>query len=264
MDYGPFGWIEEYNPLFAKWTGSGPHFGFMNQPNAGFANYNVLVASVAPVLVAGTGQTPDEVIAAIVEPAARLFERKVDEMFRRKLGFATDQDVGDALWETLEPLMRKSRIDWTLFFRQLTYVAQHLIDHPDVTAESMLAMIEGNEIEREGSSAFYDPLSDNLREEWLSWLEQWKDALQATDDDDNNSEATAYERMRVTNPKYVLREWMLVEAYSDANEGMEAESYRLYELMQHPYDEGTEADVRKYYRRAPDEALIKGGTGFMS
>jgi uncharacterized protein YdiU (UPF0061 family) len=23
MDYGPFGWIEEYSPVFAKWTGSG-------------------------------------------------------------------------------------------------------------------------------------------------------------------------------------------------------------------------------------------------
>ena len=31
MDYGPFGWMEEYNPVFAKWTGSGEHFGFLNQ-----------------------------------------------------------------------------------------------------------------------------------------------------------------------------------------------------------------------------------------
>jgi uncharacterized protein YdiU (UPF0061 family) len=31
MDYGPFGWMEEYIPSFAKWTGSGAHFGFMNQ-----------------------------------------------------------------------------------------------------------------------------------------------------------------------------------------------------------------------------------------
>jgi serine/tyrosine/threonine adenylyltransferase len=27
MDYGPFGFMEEYNPVFAKWTGSGEHFG---------------------------------------------------------------------------------------------------------------------------------------------------------------------------------------------------------------------------------------------
>jgi len=29
MDYGPFGWMDEFTPLFAKWTGSGQHFGFL-------------------------------------------------------------------------------------------------------------------------------------------------------------------------------------------------------------------------------------------
>ena len=34
MDYGPFGFIDRYDPLFAKWTGSGEHYGFLNQPQA--------------------------------------------------------------------------------------------------------------------------------------------------------------------------------------------------------------------------------------
>ena len=38
MDYGPFGWIDKYDPLFAKWVGSGEHFAFMNQPNAAGVN----------------------------------------------------------------------------------------------------------------------------------------------------------------------------------------------------------------------------------
>ena len=29
MDYGPFGWMDEYDPLFAKWTGSGEIFFFV-------------------------------------------------------------------------------------------------------------------------------------------------------------------------------------------------------------------------------------------
>merc|ERR1719160_161085 len=32
MDYGPFGFIDKYDPMFAKWVGSGDHFAFMNQP----------------------------------------------------------------------------------------------------------------------------------------------------------------------------------------------------------------------------------------
>jgi hypothetical protein len=41
MDYGPFGFVESYSPLFAKWTGSGEHFGFINQVQAGFVNWQV-------------------------------------------------------------------------------------------------------------------------------------------------------------------------------------------------------------------------------
>ena len=41
MDYGPFGFIDCYDPLFAKWVGSGDHYTFMNQPNAILANLQV-------------------------------------------------------------------------------------------------------------------------------------------------------------------------------------------------------------------------------
>ena len=30
MDYGPFGWLERYDPNFAKWVGSSSHFAFMH------------------------------------------------------------------------------------------------------------------------------------------------------------------------------------------------------------------------------------------
>ena len=45
MDYGPFGFIERYEPLFAKWTGSGEHYGFLNQPQAAIANFHTLLTS---------------------------------------------------------------------------------------------------------------------------------------------------------------------------------------------------------------------------
>ena len=40
-----FGFMDESHPLFAKWTGSREHFGFLNQPNVGFANFAMTVSS---------------------------------------------------------------------------------------------------------------------------------------------------------------------------------------------------------------------------
>ena len=51
MDYGPFGFLDEYDPAFAKWTGSGDHFAFANQPAAAFANWQTLASAVAPLVL---------------------------------------------------------------------------------------------------------------------------------------------------------------------------------------------------------------------
>ncbi len=47
MDYGPFGFVEFYDPLFAKWIGSGEHFAFMNQPTAALANFMTAAAALS-------------------------------------------------------------------------------------------------------------------------------------------------------------------------------------------------------------------------
>merc|ERR1739846_249195 len=94
------------------------------------------------------------------------------------------------------------------------------------------------------------------------------------------SSLTPYERMRLANPKYILREWMLVDAYTKASpssiqspmlpfvvqssEVDESMIHELFSLTQNPYDEGTNEQDTKYYRRSPDEALKAGGTAFMS
>jgi serine/tyrosine/threonine adenylyltransferase len=265
MDYGPFGFLEEFNPLFAKWTGSGKHFGFLNQPSAGLANYQVLVESVVPVIVAARdiNENPDKTIETFMLSAQDTFQRNVDETFRCKLGLEAESDIGDDLWQSLQSLMIKSRVDWTLFWRQLTYVAR---DHSKMDTstktdyEDVMASLEGlGEGRTNDVSPFYLDLSPELRREWLSWLEQWSIAL-----DRAGLLEGAYDKMRKINPKFVLREWMLVDAYTSAADEDLAILQELYELIQRPYDEGTTQDVLSYYRRAPDASLTAGGTAFMS
>ena len=58
---------------------------------------------------------------------------------------------------------------------------------------------------------------------------------------------------------------MLVKAYTMAEEQKNySELQSLHELIQTPYTEGSMEQIQKYYRRSSDEALVTGGTAFMS
>jgi len=273
MDYGPFGFMEEYAPEFAKWTGSGKHFQFMNQPQAALINYQVLVESVVMVM---NGGGPDDdrtkLIDEFMDPAIELFQTKVKQVFRRKLGFDDENnEAADDLWQDdLLPLLRLNRVDWTLFWRQLSLVAEEYTDYSNDNYEAMMAVLEG-----EGpSSPFYEPLSSKARNAFLEWIPKWRAALKEENNDNDNDTATTNSssnmsnmiatRMKLVNPKYVLREWMLVDAYTKAEQGQYDELERLHDLIQHPYDEGTAEEEERYYQRTPERAHLKGGTSFMS
>eukprot|EP00591_Stephanopyxis_turris_P009892 CAMPEP_0195517930 /NCGR_PEP_ID=MMETSP0794_2-20130614/11827_1 /TAXON_ID=515487 /ORGANISM="Stephanopyxis turris, Strain CCMP 815" /LENGTH=597 /DNA_ID=CAMNT_0040646811 /DNA_START=537 /DNA_END=2330 /DNA_ORIENTATION=- len=272
MDYGPFGYMDEYYPLFAKWTGSGEHFGFLNQPNAGFANYQVLVESCMPVLLqhhAKNGEstrTWRQEEELILQHAQVVFQNKLDEMWRTKLGFRASDESGDGLWEELEPLLRAHHVDWTLFWRQLTYIAEEYpVTETGATVNDMFTkFMEQTEEETPGSSPFYQPLSPEGRTQFTSWMGKWRQALTKSLQNNHDTTTPPPDIMRKSNPKYILREWMLVEAYTKASTGDESMIHDLFQLVQHPYEEGTKEHHDAFYKRAPDEALMMGGTAFMT
>ena len=297
MDYGPFGWMDEYHPLFAKWTGSGEHFGFMNQPNAGFANFAMLVSSVMPIIEAYSPslEEANRYQDEIMEQGQSMFEEKLMEGLRSKLGFHPSDESGDVCWSELEMLMRENKSDWTVFWRQLTQVVKEFPvkedgDAPVSTAYGdMFDVLNANDEVKAGSSPFYEPLDSEATRKMVDWIKAWREILVETHkphgpslrlSEDDSIVLEPYERMRISNPKYVLREWMLVEAYSKASPSSisnplfpialksqkadESMVFELFDLIQNPYDEGTEDQDEKYYRRAPDSALKAGGTAFMS
>jgi uncharacterized protein YdiU (UPF0061 family) len=236
-----------------------------------------LVESVVPVICAARGiEDPTNTIKEFLAPASEQFQDAVDETLRNKLGLFLphQKQAGDDLWETLEPLMHVSRVDWTLFFRQLSYVAGQLavaskdkagnVENGAVawTGSRMLDALEGGSRDPKENvgNPFYERLDDDTRQKFEAWLERWSVAMLGA----GGSVDAAAERMLRTNPKFVLREWMMVDAYSSAQRGEEAELLSLYSLIQRPYDEGSDHESSRFYRRAPDEALDAGGSAFMS
>eukprot|EP00746_Dinoflagellata_sp_MGD_P141167 gnl/MRDRNA2_/MRDRNA2_74326_c0_seq1.p1 gnl/MRDRNA2_/MRDRNA2_74326_c0~~gnl/MRDRNA2_/MRDRNA2_74326_c0_seq1.p1 ORF type:complete len:586 (-),score=114.24 gnl/MRDRNA2_/MRDRNA2_74326_c0_seq1:12-1769(-) len=243
MDYGPFGFIDKYDPTFAKWVGSGDHFAFINQPGAAFANLTTLATSLEPVLDSSGKQALQEKL----KNAKTVIQDTVSSMWCQKLGFKDRSASAQNLFEQLEELMRESNIDYTITFRQLAEIA----GKPSNDASSLLAPL---------LPAFYDELSstDYKRDKWVDWIQRWLQQLQS-----EGCLADAGERMKRVNPKYILREYMLVRAYEAAKEGDFTEVHQLYDLILNPYDEQPSKE-EKYYRKAPTCALRKPGTAVMT
>ena len=231
MDYGPFGFMDKYDPDFAKWVGSGSHFAFSAQPNAALANFKTLATSLLPLFK--DDPTP---LKHLVEGDAltKIFQDAVDDTFRQKLGFLSVSESSKHAWQTLEPLLRKT-FDYTIFFRELsenptTVKAKDLID-----------------------KAAYD---DNITVDQLdAWLSDWRSSFE----DDS-----VQERMIAANPKYILREWMLVDAYQAAMKNDMSIAEELYDLIKRPYEDQGPALNAKYYKRAQKADLAKPGTAFMT
>ena len=221
---------------------------------------------MVPVIAAAQGNNDHtDLQSSFLERAQEIFQSKVDEVFRVKLGFQSHQDAADDVWEAVEPLLRSSRVDYTIFFRELSYLVRDVPNILDssisLNADELFSQLRGSDAGRPGSSPFYEALPLDLHSKWLVWIEMWRSTLATSCSDSQEVVAT---RMLQTNPKYILREWMLVNAYQKASDNDESELLALYSLIQRPYDEGNPDEIERYYRRAPEEALLTGGTAFMS
>lgn len=257
MDYGPFGFMEQFAPLWNMWSGGGDHFGFLNQPTAGMTNFKSLLTAVVPLL----SEAEQRAAVALGENSDRVATKALEERcWRPKLGFrdwdkSATPHGAQSLLDKLLPLLTHTRCDWTMFWRQLAELAE-LADAIDVDAA------DEAEIFKPLLPCFHEctgPEQGPLREAWEVWLRAWAGKVKAQE----GGGAAAAAEMRRASPKYVPREWMLVDAYTKAKSGDYSEVEALHELFKHPYDE-QESIEAKYYKKAPPNSATVGGVGFMS
>ena len=70
--------------------------------------------------------------------------------------------------------------------------------------------------------------------------------------------------MKRVNPKYSLREWLVVPAYQQAAAGNYSLVRELQEVMTQPYAEQSKSVEDKYYRLMPSEFIDVGGLSYYS
>ena len=233
LDYGPFGFCEIFDPGFQPWTAGGEHFSFFNQPTAAEANYHMFWTAVRPLLAKDTEAL--EQLDQIRHGFAEEMQKQIQKMWAAKLGLT---DYHPKIVQGLMQLLTKSEVDYTIFFRELSHVP-----------ENVSAL----------KKSFYSKTSQQLDEEWQSWLKCWHDLVIKGG---NLAEISA--KMKQINPKYAWREWLIVPAYQQAMQGDYTLIRELQEVLSSPYDEQSQRVEDKYYRLKPEAFFNVGGVSYYS
>ncbi|HET7198679.1 MAG TPA: YdiU family protein [Burkholderiales bacterium] len=235
IDYGPYGWLEGYDPMWTPNTtdAQGRRYSYGNQPH--IAQWNL--ARLAEALLA---IVPREALEAGLALYADEFNRAWPRALARKLGLDSLERAGDdELARELFEALAEAETDWTLFFRGLCAVP--------LGAGERIAPLR---------PAFYDGEAPRPR------LEAWLARYAARAREDGAAPASREERMRRANPKYVFRNYLAQQAI-DALEGGDAGPLeRLMRVLEHPYDEqpGHEALAA----RRPEWARHRAGCSALS
>lgn len=225
LDYGPFGFCDNFHPNFQPWIGGGLHFSFLNQPVAAERNFHMFCTAIRPLLMSHPeclGQLDE-----IKDGFKSVMETQMEKMWAAKLGLET---LHADLFNDLIMLMTQTPVDYTIFFRELSALPKDIGPL---------------------KKSFYKEGQDDL---WSEWLTKWKSLIS----DDASS------RMRLTNPKYILREWFVVPAYQQAARGDYSLIRELQDVMTQPYDEQSKEVEEKYYKRKPLECMGVGGLSYYS
>jgi uncharacterized protein YdiU (UPF0061 family) len=249
LDYGPFGFSDVYDPQFQPWTGGGHHFSFMNQPVAAERNFHMFWTALRPLLL--TNKDAIDQLDEIRSGFAIVMQAEMEKMWAAKLGI--DSFNADVFSE-LETLMKQTQVDYTMFFRELSTL-------PDDIVPLQKSFFQGSR---------YQADSEALDKRWSLWLEKWKGLIHRAAITSHTETASPVSRevlsrqMKRVNPKYTLREWFVVPAYTQAAEGNYFLVRELQDIMTHPYDEQSQDLEDKYYQRKPAELFQTGGLSHYS
>ncbi|MCA8829514.1 protein adenylyltransferase SelO [Hymenobacter pini] len=247
IDYGPYGWLEPYEP---GWTPNTTDFStyryaFGQQPRVALWNLMQLAQAFSPLV-----SSPNEDLRPALDEYVATFNHTRQALMLRKLGLtpqsdaAPDLDLATALDKALET----SEVDMTLFFRRLSHLAPSLLTEPANLEASFQAFIEEVSYNPHGAP------HQALRE----WLKRYAVRLAQ----ETATPAAIQAGMLAINPKYVLRNYLAQQAIEAAEAADLTDLERLYHVLKTPFAE--HPAYEDLAAKRPEWARTKPGSATLS
>ena len=254
IDYGPFAFLEAFDPNFTpNSSDSTRRYAFGAQANIMAENCARLAMALEPLL----GPDLQANIARASEGFAASFYDAWQGELRRKLGLAEfDEERDDALSVGLFTLMARARADHTNTWRLLADV-----DSSMSPAEALEAIrpafgahgLEPVALESDGDDESQDPAA-LLEDAGRLWMAQYLERLR----EDAMPDGERVAMMHAASPKYVPRNHLMQAAITAAENDDTGPLERLMEVMLQPYDEQPDAEAQGFASPTPREQLRPG------
>jgi len=215
IDYGPFGFLDQFQiDHICNHSDQAGRYAYHRQPQIMHWNMACLASAFLPLLeLSHDANDAQSLLREALEGFTVVYATTWQSLFRQKLGLSTSQDEDIHLIERLLQAMHDSKVDFTHFFRQLSYVQQ--------TQNIQTISIRDHFIDRE----FID-----------KWLSDYMYRLQS----ENSIDEERQRAMNSVNPKYILRNHLAQIAIERAQQHDFSEVQKLLELLSNPFDEHIE------------------------
>lgn len=215
IDYGPFSFMDKFNPeqIFNHSDSEG-RYTYAKQPYIGWWNLYRLAEALSTIYA------KTDNLEQVLSKYSDYYNQKYTILMAAKLGLSEFSEEDGKLLDELLQIMQQEQIDWTYFWRKLSYgivgQQQLQLDYPSLAL-----------------SNWYGRLENRYQQQRLT-----PEARQKL--------------MLSNNPALILRNHLLQDAIEHAKIGDYSEINCLFDELSDPY---VESDIyQKYYKPAPRDA----------
>jgi protein adenylyltransferase len=202
LDYGPFGFMDDYDAGFiCNHSDHNGRYAFNQQPSIGLWNLSCLAQALLPL-------SDKDALKAGLDLYTPVFEREYRALMRAKFGLTEERGEDDELIRDFLGLLQASHADYTIVFREMGSFSSAAGTKNEQWREHFLN-----------------------RERFDEWALRYQERLRS----EGNRDDERREVMNRVNPRYVLRNYLAQVAIDKAQQKDFSEIDRLLALLQHPY-----------------------------
>ncbi len=242
IDYGPYGWVDDYDLQWTPNTTDAAHKRYRFGAQGAVSQWNLLQLgnAIAPLLAYVSPL--EEVLNAYPQK----YTEQYQSMMLQKLGLTqTDAKQDAALIAALEQALQLNEVDMTIFFRSLATL------QTSATALQCRSHIK---------EALYEPKEFDDDHGLIQWLMAYSKRVAATVDE--TQLLVRREAMNEVNPLYVFRNYLGQQVIEAAEKGDYEPLRELQKMLRNPYKQ--QPGKEKYAAKRPEWARNKPGCSMLS